>query len=26
MAQAPANVANKQLEELHIATTWIEPD
>ncbi len=25
MAQAPANVANKQLEDLHIASTWTEP-
>jgi len=26
MAQAPANVAKKQLEDLHIASTWIDPD
>ncbi len=26
MAQAPANVENKQLEDLHIASTWIDPD
>jgi len=26
MAKAPANVENKQLEDLHIASTWIEPD
>ena len=26
MAKAPANVENKQLEDLHITSTWIEPD
>ena len=26
MAKAPANVENKQLEDLHIASTWIDPD
>ncbi len=26
MAQAPSTVANKQLEELHIASTWVDPD
>ncbi len=26
MAQAPANVQNEQLEELHIASTWVDPE
>jgi len=26
MAKAPATVENQQLEALHIASTWIEPD
>ena len=26
MAKAPATVENKQLEDLHIASTWIEPN
>jgi len=26
MAKAPANVENQQLEDLHIASTWIDPD
>ena len=26
MTAAPAGVANKQLEELHVASTWEEPE
>jgi len=26
MAKAPANVENKQLKDLNIASTWIDPD
>ena len=26
MTSAPGGVADKQLEELHVASTWVEPD
>jgi aspartyl-tRNA synthetase len=26
MTQAPAGVAGKQLEELHVASTWVEEE
>ena len=26
MTNAPGGVADKQLEELHVASTWVEPD
>ena len=26
MTQAPAGVADKQLEELHVASTWVDED
>jgi len=26
MTSAPGGVADKQLEELHVASTWVDPD